>query len=1473
MYSIRLLLTAAVIACCCLPPTTSQAAVIDRVTVISPDSGQVRGIDSLIVVEAAVRATQLDSGLAVFFWLVEDGVDSLVLADTTAFGVPAITDSIKAAIGAGAGHFAARAPASFVAGRRAKQAGLTPVIGDGDSITFRTKTSPTGFDSLLFTWHVRVPASAGTFLSVRAAAMVHDPLTAPTFSSIAVSPPARPFAIDGDRPAQGTMALNAVTTGGGVAVTGFSVGGTRTVLGIGDTVHIDYNLGSTADGVILFADSLRLVASVHNRTFDLRKPGAAAAKEGLVVKEGDFGDLPDPASANSDTVTLHVVDRAGNWSSAGVDDARPFGVNAPVSFVIDARRPLLDGQVAPGDTVILAAGDTLSDGTLNSGFAHDVNPIVYNLAEALDSLLVQFSGLTHASAIFRSGRALDNPSLKKAADAADSRRLDITRLGRTTGDTLKIARLDGSAAELFSVGAGNLQVIRGGDSLLTGLYRVSLLATDLAGNVGFDGEVVRDDVYLDMDDVELVRLFPTAAAGVDTINAQTAAVVFRLDEPADSVLITYRGIGGADTGALRRRSLVGAELVDTATERVYAIEGLQHDSQYELTVLARDLAGNFVQSGPDTFYYDTTFTVGGIDRFSVVASQRGLGQPLLAGQELTLTLQALTAEGRNAVSYRGEAELRVDEFSGTQGVRLVADNGKSTGVTQTAEGRFALNVDGWVNGRRSVVVQDVTAADTLLISVNATVDGGAVSGQVDSLVYVVPQTYSQILLRAPELAVQGEPFWVEAVLADSFGNRRAEDDRFIEISADKVGVEAPTAVYVEGGLGGFWAVGKDFSGADLHFVARDAAAVGVLADSLAAGGPQDKGGHHIVGVSNAVEVLGAFAAFIDAPDGLEGSDYKGADGQGDQGGFVLLSFDLSTDHETLTGYRIWRQIQVAHRIGESGAPEPLPEGEAEAQLIPWGVVDAVPGVDGLMHVVVATLDNAATSWAVSAERGRATTFGKRAVAAVAGGPYELMARTVQQSRQQARLAGGPVVALLTPEAMAYGQQGVVPRFKTAGDAVLRSARTFTAVPLGAVDDVAPLPVPGLTVRDAPGDAGGRVALRWGLSPSDRLLSQTASRAVGGGAFTTPGVAEYRVYRQQDDDALLLIGKTAAGAEGFVDEQAFNGVSYRYEVRPFDGTQEGAAVAGTGMAVRDRVFDGDGQPLPGLVGPNGRVDFDDFFVVADRFGQTLDDAAFEPAVDLVADNRIDREDLQVLGRHFGRHIGDWTSAVPSAAEGVGVEVRLAPPASPEADIEVTLRLDAESGLTGYGLVLRYDAAALQFAGLETLSGLPGEDVLNQGMLLSEQPGQVVLAGHAVQTAKEVALVLRWRPLGPLAGSQIQLSEGVARVEGRLLPLAGQKLQVETLPGVFALAKNFPNPFNPQTTIGYELPVAGPVRLEVFNAAGQRVRTLVDQVQAAGRYAVEWDGDDDGSRGLGAGVYFYRLEAGEGFGQVRKMLLLK
>jgi len=101
---------------------------------------------------------------------------------------------------------------------------------------------------------------------------------------------------------------------------------------------------------------------------------------------------------------------------------------------------------------------------------------------------------------------------------------------------------------------------------------------------------------------------------------------------------------------------------------------------------------------------------------------------------------------------------------------------------------------------------------------------------------------------------------------------------------------------------------------------------------------------------------------------------------------------------------------------------------------------------------------------------------------------------------------------------------------------------------------------------------------------------------------------------------------------------------------------------------------------------------------------------------------------------------------------------------------------------------------------------------------------------------------------------------------------EDLRGGALPEAPVLAAGYPNPFNPTVTLPFSLPRDGHVRLTVWNAAGQRVRVLVDEVAGAGLHEVQWDGRDEVGRSVASGLYLVRLVAG-GTVQLQKVTLLK
>jgi hypothetical protein len=94
-----------------------------------------------------------------------------------------------------------------------------------------------------------------------------------------------------------------------------------------------------------------------------------------------------------------------------------------------------------------------------------------------------------------------------------------------------------------------------------------------------------------------------------------------------------------------------------------------------------------------------------------------------------------------------------------------------------------------------------------------------------------------------------------------------------------------------------------------------------------------------------------------------------------------------------------------------------------------------------------------------------------------------------------------------------------------------------------------------------------------------------------------------------------------------------------------------------------------------------------------------------------------------------------------------------------------------------------------------------------------------------------------------------------------------VEFNDIPVEFSLSQNYPNPFNPATKIKFGIPNEISVKLKIYDALGQEVFTLVNQVMEPGYYEYEWNASQ-----FSSGVYFYRIEAGK-FVQVKKLMLIK
>jgi hypothetical protein len=197
------------------------------------------------------------------------------------------------------------------------------------------------------------------------------------------------------------------------------------------------------------------------------------------------------------------------------------------------------------------------------------------------------------------------------------------------------------------------------------------------------------------------------------------------------------------------------------------------------------------------------------------------------------------------------------------------------------------------------------------------------------------------------------------------------------------------------------------------------------------------------------------------------------------------------------------------------------------------------------------------------------------------------------------------------------------------------------------------------------------------------------------------------------------------------------------------------------------------------------------------------------------------------------------------------------------VEYALRADDLSGIHAAEVELKSGDGAIELLSVESSGQVAGTLIEYR-----EHAGGVTIAvAHAAAADGGTDLALVRVADGTALGiAAAALDEGRVPVELDGAPVSA------TAPVRFQLGQNVPNPFNPATAIDFATPRTSRVRLAIHDASGRLVRLLVDGVVEAGAHSARWDGRDARGQSVGAGVYFYTLEAPD-FTQTRKMILLK
>jgi chitodextrinase len=295
-----------------------------------------------------------------------------------------------------------------------------------------------------------------------------------------------------------------------------------------------------------------------------------------------------------------------------------------------------------------------------------------------------------------------------------------------------------------------------------------------------------------------------------------------------------------------------------------------------------------------------------------------------------------------------------------------------------------------------------------------------------------------------------------------------------------------------------------------------------------------------------------------------------------------------------------------------------------------------------------------------------------------------------------------------------------------------------------------------------------------------------------------------------------------------------------------------------------------------------VNLDDFFLFADKFGQAATGEAAK--FDLAPDGTIDLDDFFLFADKFGTSAAakQWAFAQYLDEEAhVWIEASTDNTGDRLGQGLVTVRVKAEqvNDIAAFGLVLNYDHTAVTF---EAAEEGPGHLLEMNGAnapfftVFRHRPGQLVI-GNALVDDEPVSgqgllaqLTFQTRQ-GPTNDAFFELADVVVANNGSTRRIA-RTSAVRLKPDTYRLSANFPNPFNPTTTIDYALPEAAHVQLVIYDLLGQAIRTMTNSHHEPGFYSAVWNATDDDNRPVANGLYFYKLSAGH-FNSIGKMMLLK
>jgi len=1331
------------------------------------------------------------------------------------------------------------------------------------------------------------------------------------------------------------------------------------------------SLGGTGvvSGKVFLFDAVNAAKQVadsayYSQTFTVATLVAGLATDTFNVVDG----IPNNTRLKA---VAFLEDAAGNLSSAAANDVTPKGFSNAVVYVGDTTPPTVTVEHPVGFDDPDSNRFT-SEISTNKVYVNDLGARV-DSTFALRPLRFKVNEGTVARKAFAA--AGDTVEFGGSANVAF-----ISEDSYDGNDTLKVASNDVDGAK-FNLGVRAIDSVGNQTTVAISGVWLDQIATTISDLFPSTADLPEDTIN------EITRhpIFQINEAA-DSISARYVSVQKLLSSNTLPHVVTNKASASLLTITGQDIQLRFPDADSLRDSEKYSLQVLVRDLAGNISVTAPDTLsfdGQFENPKADKFLVAVTKSDGAVDVVAAPDSVIAGGRLYLTVTAIDTQLTRKAGTNRVAVTYDETGVILravdVDDKVDVTDIYFVNASNKNDS-TSTDSGvdniwgtsEALLNSDGWNLGIRTVGLGGSLARDNFHVILESAdtmvVDGESQKvvkfrGQMDSLTIDNAEfvQYDASALEGGEAAtgVSGD-FQVMVVPSDWAGNPSVKSRRkgiaggaslddnalldtrlavkgpegdkddhliaeiFVQFSANVGGTQVPPGPQaVSHGGTAFTVVAPDASGSGLTVSVRTAHADGdPTGIDVAQDRAQGSTGALTYAPFGEEPVTGPVGAPA-APANLIVQDYKGPSGEGDQGGFVLVSFPHSENHASVAQYRLYREILVSTGVAEGGIVVALDD--PEKRWVPWSVVDAIPVMPGaaaykIIRVVVPAVDNVATNWAVAAEKGGSsserTTAGKRVftkesvklmVQLLGLDPNRVMTpeelnRLITPPKDYVKSILGEqenlLFAALDPDMsrLLNGSAQIPQSIRTAGGEIISSARTATDEPARAVDNIPPA-----AVRDAESSevSSDGAELSWKPSTDDRIVGFISYRGM---VSSIAGVDRYEVLRGTDEESLETIMTLSAGSDGYVDSDLPSGVPqlvYRVDALDLDNRTVGA----TFLVPLEEVGRPDWRDLDGnsvyIISPDGSTpfveDFEDFIAFAGAFNASVGQPNYVLLADTDDNGTVDFTDFINFAGAFNRQ-ANTRNGQPIPA-GKPIVAPANPGVNENAELSLNLGSDRVlvgeavaldvsvanvNALQGYGFVLNYDTDKFEFveavpAEEDLLKSTGGETPLFLNLL--EQPGQVTIAnavinGTAVSGGGSVVRLI-FKVIREFEdNARFEIGDGIVfdhkQLSNSVVTMG--VLEVQSTPTEFALLQNFPNPFNPETTIKYNLAESADVHLQIYNVVGQVVRTLVVERQSAGRYQVRWNGTDDRGMAVSSGIYFYHVSAGK-FQDVRKLMLLK